>query len=109
VDYEDADNGGILLKKGDYIQPGRYSGYPYVYTVTGDVEAESAEGRVTVPIHRNFIPYNYPEEITFIGQEVAVGTDCRFRVQMISRPNAQVQVDQFLGFESEFVLQEVIV
>lgn len=109
VSYEFADNGGILLKKGDYIQPGRMSGYPYVYTVTGDVEAESASGTVSVPIHRNFVPYNYPEEITFIGQPVAVGTDCRFRVQMIARPNAQVQVDQFLGFESEFVLQEVIV
>jgi hypothetical protein len=109
VSYTGANNGGILLKKGDYIQPGQTSGYPYVYTVTGDVTANSSSGTVTVPIHRNFIPYNYPEEATFIGRPIAVGTQCRFRVQIISRPNAQVQVDQFLGFESEFVLQEVIV
>ena len=109
VDYTGASNGGFLLKKGDFIQPGRTSGYPYVYTVTGDVSATGASGTTTVPIHRYFIPYNYPDEATFIDQPVAVGKDCRFRVQMIARPNAQVQVDQFLGFESEFVLQEVIV
>jgi len=110
VSYTGASNGGLLLRKGDFIQPGRTSGYPYVYTVTGDVTIDSASGTgLTIPIHRNFIPYNYPDQATFINQTVAVGKDCRFRVQMIARPNAQVQVDQFLGFESEFVLQEVIV
>jgi len=110
VDYTGASNGGFLLRKGDFIQPGRTSGYPYVYTVIGDVTIDSASGTdLTIPIHRNFIPYNYPDESIFIDQPVAVGKDCRFRVQMIARPNAQVQVDQFLGFESEFVLQEVIV
>ena len=109
VSYTDADNGGFLLKKGDFIQPGRTSGYPYVYTVTGDVTVTADIGTTSVPIHRNFIPYNYPDDATWLNQEVAVGTDCVFRVQMIARPNAQVQVDQFLGFESEFVLQEVIV
>ena len=108
IDYTGANNGGVLLKKGDYIQPGKTTGYPYVYTVVADVLASSSSGTVTVTIHRNFVPYNYPDNSTFIGQPVAVGTDCRFRVQMISRPNTQVQVDQFLGFESEFVLQEVI-
>ena len=111
VDYEDAYNGGLLLKKGDFIQPGKESGYPYVYTVTGDVSigANTNGQDLSIPIHRNFIPYNYPDQATWLDQEVAVGTDCVFRVQMIARPNAQVQVDQFLGFESEFVLQEVIV
>jgi len=109
VSYTGADNGGLLLKKGDFIQPGKESGYPYVYTVTGDISAPSSSGTASIPIHRNFIPYNYPEVTTWLDQEVAVGTDCVFRVQMIARPNAQVQVDQFLGFESEFVLQEVIV
>jgi hypothetical protein len=109
VDYTGATPGGFLLKKGDFIQPGRDSGYPYVYTVTGDITAAGSSGTgITVPIHRNFVPYNYPEDITFLNQPIAVGTQCRFRVQMIARPNAQVQVDQFLGFESEFVLQEVI-
>ena len=111
VSYTGADNGGLLLKKGDFIQPGKESGYPYVYTVTGNVGigANTSGQGLTIPIHRNFIPYNYPEVTTWLDQEVAVGTDCVFRVQMIARPNAQVQVDQFLGFESEFVLQEVIV
>lgn len=109
VSYTNAINQGVLLKKGDYIQPGVLTGYPYVYTVTGDVLADNTFGTVSVPIHRNFIPYNFPDEQTFINRPVAVGTDCRFRVQMISKPNAQVQVDKFLGFESEFVLQEVIV
>ena len=97
------------LKRATFIQPGRTSGYPYVYTVTGDVTVTADIGTTSVPIHRNFIPYNYPDDATWLNQEVAVGTDCVFRVQMIARPNAQVQVDQFLGFESEFVLQEVIV
>lgn len=108
VSWTGASNLGVLLKKGDYIQPAKADGYPYVYTVLADVVvAESSGSGLSIPIHRNFIPY--VDDAIFMNKAISVGADCRFRVQMIARPNTQVQVDQFLGFESEFVLQEVIV
>ena len=107
VDYTGGGS-GALLKKGDYIQPGKLAGYPYVYTVLDDVIINGAtDSGLTIPIHRNFIPY--VDDSLVQDTLVVTGTECRFRVQMIARPNTQVQVDQFLGFESEFVLQEVIV
>ena len=107
VDYAGGGS-GVLLKKGDYIQPAMTDGYPYVYTVLADVVIDSTTGSgLSIPIHRNFIPY--VDDMIFIDKPLTIGSRCRFRVQMISRPNTQVQVDQFLAFESEFVLQEVIV
>lgn len=99
---------GLLFAQGDFIQPGKTSGYPYAYTVVADVDAPAPGGQVDVFIHRPFIPDNYPFNNSFIGQPIAVGTDCRFRVQVVSKPSTQIQVDKFLGLEGEFVLQEVI-
>ena len=99
---------GLLFAQGDFIQPGKTTGYPYAYTVVADVDAPTPGGQVEVFIHRPFIPDNYPAVDSFIDRPIAVGTDCRFRVQVVSKPSTQVQVDKFLGYEGEFVLQEVI-
>lgn len=100
-------SGGVLFAKGDFIQPGKVMGYPYVYTVVSDVAAPDPGQQVDVMLHRAFIPDNYQVD-SYITQTIACGTDCRFRVQVISRPSAQIQVDKFLGLDGEFVLQEVI-
>ena len=99
---------GVLFAKGDFIQPGKEFGYPYVYTIVSDVNAPDAGSQVDLYLHRGFIPDNYPSVESYIGRPIATGTSCRFRVQVVSRPSAQVQVDKFLGMDSEFVLQEVI-
>ena len=107
---------GLLFAKGDFIQPGKVTGYPYVYTVVADVTPPAPGQQVDLFIHRGFIPDNYPAVDSFILSAdpsapkpfIATGTACRFRVQVISKPSTQVQVDKFLGLEGEFVLQEVI-
>jgi len=101
-------SGGYLLKKGDFIQPGKTQGYPYTYTVVNDVPVPVSSGNVSVLVHRNFIPHDYPNTATFIGQSISYGTNVRFRVQMVSKPDHSIVGDQLFNSTGVYVLQEVI-
>ena len=102
-------DGGYLFKAGDFIQPGRADGYPYVYTVVSNVPMPSTSTSLTIMIHRNFLPHNYPATSTFLGKTLSIGTDVRFRVQLVSKPDTGLGSDQLFKTESAYVLQEVIV
>ena len=101
--------GGWLFKAGDFIQPGKTDGYPYVYTVVANVPMPATSQDIDILLHRNFLPFNYPATTTFLNKQLSIGTDVRFRVQMISKPDTSLGADQLFSANAPYVLQEVIV
>ena len=95
----------FLFKKGDYIQFA--DGYKYPYTVTEDVTVGVVSGgSVTlIPLSRGIIDQN---GYTIAGANVVAGTDVRWQVKMLQKPNFTLQPARFLEFDSDFELMEVI-
>jgi len=94
-----------LFKQGDYIQFS--NGYKYPYTVTEDVQVGVVgTGTVAlVPLSRGIIAQN---GYTIANANIVAGTDVRWQVKMLEKPNFSLQPARFLEFDSEFELMEVI-
>jgi hypothetical protein len=95
----------FLFKKGDYIQFA--DGYKYPYTVTEDVTVGVVgTGSLTIiPLSRGIIEQN---GYTIVGANIVAGTDVRWQVKMLSKPNFTLEPARYIEFDSDFELMEVI-
>jgi len=95
----------FAFKKGDYIQ--FKDGYKYPYTVTEDVTVGGVSGssQILVPLSRGIIEQT---GYTITGANVVVGTDARWQVKMLEKPNFTLEAGRFIEFDSAFELMEVI-
>jgi len=93
------------FKKGDYIQFA--NGYKYPYTVTEDVQVGVVSGSsaILVPLSRGIIAQN---GYTIAASNIVAGTDVRWQVKMLSKPNFTLQPARYIEFDSDFELMEVI-
>lgn len=93
------------FKKGDYIQFA--NGYKYPYTVTEDVTVGVVSGSsaILVPLSRGIIAQN---GYTIAASNIVAGTDVRWQVKMLSKPNFTLQPARYIEFDSDFELMEVI-
>jgi hypothetical protein len=58
-----------------------------------------------VPLSRGIIAQN---GYTIANANIVAGTDVRWQVKMLEKPNFTLQPARFLEFDSEFELMEVI-
>jgi hypothetical protein len=95
----------FLFKKGDYIQFA--DGYKYPYTVTEDVTVGvvGTGSSTIIPLSRGVIEQN---GYTIAGANIVAGTDVRWQVKMLSKPNFTLEPARYIEFDSDFELMEVI-
>lgn len=93
------------FRKGDYIQLD--AGYKYPYTVTQDVQVGivGVGSQILVPLSRGFIEQT---GYTTVGAGIVAGTDVRWQVKMLSKPNFTLEPARYINFNTEFELMEVI-